>query len=369
MPRTFCLVLHSGYRCRHSGVCCSTDWLIPAEPQVLHVVTALNVSSIDGVGPLFVSTGSNGAAAVGRRADRTCVFYDREGSHLCAIHSAAGANALPSACRHFPREILQDPRGTFISLSHFCPTAADLLLTSDPARALAVIEAPTSLRLDDPVEGLDALDALPPLVRPGLLGDYEGYDAWERAGLATLARADRTYRQAIDLIGAATEDIRSWEPGAGTLGGRVHAAFARAVPALGLNLRKPDARAEFAELASACFPPSAAPVPEFEDVWRKMIEPSLATFDFAIRNYLAARLFGNWIAHQGRGWRTIVGWLRTVLAVVENEMARRCLVSERPLTAADLAAAAGAADLLLLHTVDSEILARHFAPVEGPEPT
>ena len=121
-----------------------------------------------------------------RRARRLRVFRPG-GGRLCIIHRDFGVEALPSACRHFPRKVLHDARGTLISLSHFCPTAAATLLT--PARS-SIVDARPPLRLTSPMEGLDAWDALPPLLRPGLLCDMEGYDTWERAGVAVFAQPD-----------------------------------------------------------------------------------------------------------------------------------------------------------------------------------
>ena len=206
----------------------------------------------------FVAVEDDADPVVARRTDGSCVFFNRDGTRLCAIHQAAGVDALPSACRHFPREILQDPRGTFISLSHFCPTAARMLVNADPSRTLQVIEAPPPLRLTGAVEGLDAREALPPLVRPGLLGDFAGYGAWERACLATLARPGLTSRRALNLISIATDDIREWTPGRETLADRVVAAFSRAVAAGGVNDRTPDRDRDFEQLAARYFPPSAA---------------------------------------------------------------------------------------------------------------
>jgi hypothetical protein len=220
------------------------------------------------------------------------------------------------------------------------------------------------LRLDAGIDGLDALEALPPLVRPGLISDLEGYDAWETASLAVLAQPGLTSRQALDAIAAATEDVREWKPGAESLSARVVLAFGRTkMPSPSV-----DVRASFIDVAAHCFPVPAGPVDRFDDVWARMVAPRIGAFEPAIRNYLAARLFGNWIAYQGRGWRTIVAWLRTSLGVLENELARGCGASGQPLTADDVIAAFAAADRLLVHTVDSDLLGRHFAPAEGPEP-
>ena len=327
---SFCLQMHAGYGCRHIGACCTANWMIPAEPQVLRIVRSSGILG-GGSASLFVPETGGGDPVVARRDDGTCVFFERDGDRLCTIHRIAGAAALPSACRHFPREVLRDPRGTFISLSHFCPTAARLLLDANASNALEVITAPASLCLEEPVEGMDALDALPPLVRPGLLGDFEGYEAWERGSLAVLARPDLTPSAALDIIDAATEDIREWVPGAETLATRVVEAFGRVE---GSRLR--------------------------DDL------PG-THLDTAVNRYLGARLFGNWMAYQGRGWRSIVAWLRLAGDVLNDELLART-VEGRALHDDDFVAAVGAADLFLLHTTDSEVLARRFAAAEGPEP-
>ena len=55
------------------------------------------------------------------------------------------------------------------------------------------------------LEGLDARDALPPLLRPGMLTDLDGYDAWEQRAIGVLARGDLTAEQALARIERATQ--------------------------------------------------------------------------------------------------------------------------------------------------------------------
>src|SRR5262245_2519115 len=121
----FCLDMHAGYRCQHAGACCTAGWTIPAEPPVVHAVEA----HFRAAGRLFVTSTSSpdDPAMVALTTRGACVFYDQAHDRLCAIHRELGAEYLPSACRHFPRVVLTDDRGTFVSLSHFCPTAAALL--------------------------------------------------------------------------------------------------------------------------------------------------------------------------------------------------------------------------------------------------
>jgi hypothetical protein len=154
--------------------------------------------------------------------DGSCLFYDVQHDGLCAIHRDAGTSLMPSACRNFPRVAVRDPRGIFVTLSHFCPTVAGLLLSAD---SIAIVEAPPSLSLAGEVEGLDATGVMPPLLRPGMLMDWEGYDRWEREGIAVLSDRSNTARAALNIIASATQEIRQWSPGAETLATRVMQAF------------------------------------------------------------------------------------------------------------------------------------------------
>jgi Fe-S-cluster containining protein len=376
MP-TWCLSVHADYGCRHAGACCQ-NWTVPAESHVLQVVEARLVRREGVKGPLFVPSTTPGDVSrwnVARDADGSCVFFDRDAGGLCAIHRDAGAGALPSACRHFPRKILCDRRGTFVSLSHFCPTAAAMLLARDP---LQLVEAHPPLRLAEPVEGLDATDALPPLVRPGVLCDLEGYGAWEQACVATFARADLCYQDALDLVAAATEDIRNWRPGSGALSKRVHTAFRDARPEMGADAHAQSRAIETLRALTAGN--DLAHVERFEEAWQELIPFAPPRFDVAMKNYLAARVFANWIAYQGRGLRSIVEWLRTGAAIVRHQMIRRTLEfhAGAPDTGAggaglaldpgDFVEAFRMADLLLLHVVDTQAFAWRVAPLEGPDP-
>ena len=364
----FCLDIHARYQCRHAGACCQ-NWSVPAEPHVVEIVNARQLRRRGVGGALFVASADphDTHAWIARDDRGACVFFDREGGRLCVIHRDAGVEALPSACRHFPRKVLKDARGTLISLSHFCPTAAAMLLTSAP---LATVLAQPPLWLPTPMEGLDATDAFPPLLRPGLLCDIDGYEAWERAGVETFARADLTYDACIDLVGAATEVIRDWGPGDGTLSERVCVAFRRTRPGNGADAGS-HARAieTVATLTAGRVGNDLAPVESFDDKWQRHIGAQFGGFDRGMRNYLAARLFANWIAYQGRGLRSIVEWLRTCAAVVRHQLLRRVLDAGSPPGVHDFIEAVRSADLLLLHVVDTAAFARRVASIEGPDPS
>jgi Fe-S-cluster containining protein len=364
MP-TFSLTLHAGYRCRHSGECCS-NWTVAAEPHVLHVVEARQIRRRGFSGALFVeSPDAHSSWNVARDSNGRCVFFDRDRGRLCVIHDAAGPEALPSACRHFPRMILRDGRGTFISLSHFCPTAAAMLLEPDP---LDIVDVGPPLRLEEPVEGMNAIGALPPLVRPGVLSDLDGYAAWERACIALFARTDLSYQEALDRVADATERVRGWQPGSCSLSARVDAAFREPQQEAGAD---PHAQGRAMDtlrsLSSGSARDDIEHIEAFEDQWVRHVAPS-PDFDRAMRNFLAARVFGNWIAYQGRGLRSIVEWLRTCAAAVRHHALRAAMARPSKPGPIDMLDAFRMSDLLLLHVIDTQAFATRIKALEGPDP-
>ena len=245
---------------------------------------------------------ADGTVAASQHADGTCTFFE-DASHLCAIQHAAGHAALPLSCRMFPRVVLHDGRGTLISLSHFCPTAAGLLFSREDAwPPVGIVDAPPNLTGVGTLDGLDAREVWPPLLRRGVLMDLESYGAWERLGVELLTREGIAPEVSLDALASATGRIETWDPVSATpLRHIVHDAFGTLRP-----------------------PPT--------DV--------LDTQDRALKRWLAARLFGNWMAYQGDGLGAIVNYLRGCLATFTTELAR----DGSPLEAIRRS------DLLIVHT-------------------
>ncbi len=214
----------------------------------------------------IVGTPEGGNVAA-KSTSGACGFFDRE--NLCAIQRAGGHDALPVSCRMFPRSVLMDARGTFVSLSHFCPTAAALLFAPGPPAA--IVEAPASLVNVGPLDGLDARETWPPLLRPGVLMDLESYDAWERRGVELLTRDGVAPDVSLAALDRVSRWIAAWRPEEGPLISRVHDAFATAVP------------------------PTAELRPD----------------DTAVKRWLAARLFACWVAYQKDGLAAIVSYLHS----------------------------------------------------------
>jgi hypothetical protein len=246
----WCLDYHARYRCRHAGACCEAGWTIPFEDGTI----------------------------AARDAHGACSFFDGA-TRLCSIHGTHGRHALPLTCRMFPRIVLHDARGTFMSLSHFCPTAASLLF--EAAGDGAIVTAPAALADVGELDGLDARDAWPPLLRPDVLMDLDSYAAWERRAVTLLTRGDASPADAIAALADVTAAIASWTPGSGELLPVVHGAF--------------DAR--------------LTPSGESDRTSR------------AIKRWLAARLFGSWTAYQRDGLGATVAYLTSCLETFTRELA------------------------------------------------
>ena len=327
---------------------------MPAETHVIEFVRSR--TSTSSREPLFTARDSRGGGTQLRIAHTggACVF--RTGG-ACEIHRDGGESALPVSCRHFPRVILRDQRGTFTSLSHFCPTAAALLF--QPDGRLQRVAAGPSLTCREPIEGMDAREALPPLLHPRMLADVEGYDAWERSVIDTLARAQAA-DTALDQIELATEDVRRWTPSQGSLAGAVRAAFATPLRPVTMARHTRElgiVRAMYRGDVSLDLPGDHAAA------WHRLLPDHKRDLHRAIANYLAARTFANWIAYEGRGLRTVIAWLRAC-----HDVLRAIALSGRQereaLTQDELLEAIRLTDLIMLHSIDSHAFATRALPLE-----
>ena len=355
MP-VYCLDVHAAWRCQHAGACCGAGWSIPIEGAAFESVR-VHFHHPPDAQPYFV-TGTampEGAAAILATAgDGACVFYD---GRLCAIHRDLGPASMPLACQQFPRISLRDARGTFVTLSHFCPTAAGLLLGA--AGTLHVVRAPASLAGGATLEGLDATEELPPLLRPGLLTDIEGYVAWEQESLRVLSCEDNSAEGALDRIEAATRRMLTWRPDECSLSDCARHAFGvdpgRPDPS---TWHTPDDRRRF-ELARAAVPGGleAPRLPANLEAEWDATSTSWTDFSLAARRFVAAHLFGNWVAYHGSSLLTIVRVLKIGLSVLRVEAARaRGTIGMTP--EKRFIEAVRNADLLLVHLSDTPALVR-----------
>lgn len=281
----------------------------------------------------------------------------------CSLQQAGGEEMLPSACRHFPRVFLRDGRGTLVTLSHYCPTAAALLLEDGP---VTVMDAPYPLALAEPIEGLDARDALPPLVRPGLLADLQGYAAWEEAALAAIATAP-SMGVALDRIAAATERVRQWTPLQGRLADAVTTAYATTAMLDG-DGADPALSDGFGAVREVTGPhPLLAVDADFAETWTTLQTDSADVLRRPIANYMAACTFGNWTAYRGQGLRTVVAWLHGCYDVLRVQLLRHAAVAGG-INREVLIESFRMADFIIVHTVPSLEFGRTAAVFEQMAP-
>ena len=321
--RTYWLSMHVPYACRHAGACCAAGWPIPIERVRADAVASLRsprawLRVVQGA-PEDVA----GVLAVSESG--RCVFRGER----CEIHGALGHAALPSACQHFPRRVRLDPRGVFVTLSHYCPTAAELLFTH--TGPVEIVEGPPGLPAGEP-EGLDARDVLPPLLRAGqghisrlrggarsrvpvpglvrqgqvsragarsraegsglarrqrvlpMLMDWDGYYAWERHLVHVLANCGLVAEVALGRLEADLRNLQSWRPSTRSL--------------------------------SSCIVELTATAPEASGT---------GTNDLVLGRYLAARAFAAWSPFGADGVAAAIAELRTALAGVRARQRQHTL--------------------------------------------
>lgn len=370
--QVFALAIHADYRCRHSGVCCSTNWDVPLELPIyrsLAEAVARGAVAPDPsarhLQPFVVGPDlPDEAGAIFERTDAgRCVFLAAE-THLCIVHRDLGAEALPATCRHFPRLAVRDGRGTFITLSHFCPTAASMLFRDD--RGVEIVAAPPAFPPGD-YDGLVVTgDDLPPLLTPTMLMDAAAYTAWERHMVGRCAALRRLPESVLATLARDAQLLRTWKPGGASLAETVAAlppTFEDAPPAETLE----PSLALFRGVMGAV-PDEMRPEPDEERLaapYRSAVRPVWARFTAPLNRYLAGKAFASWTAYQGRGVATIVRGLEAALALVRVEAARQCRDAGRTLDRDLLLEAVRAADFALNHLAIGEDLAADWSAAEN----
>ena len=340
------LSFHAAYRCANAGACCTSNWPIPIETDRHERLRAAMASgalrALARDVPPFIEPAADAdedSAALLATSHGRCVFHDPTGR--CAIHSALGHDALPLACRQFPRVSVIDPRGVSVTLSHYCPTAAALLNDGNngndgndrelegPEGNAAIVVNARAFPAHGEYIGLNARTALPPLLRPGMLLDWDSWWEIERLGVDTLLTGGGSPEEAVGIIRGAAHALLSWRPEDGPLVDAAHRAF-RETDAE----RIPGSRTLIARTLDT--------VP---DEWRTAARWDVASAghtwidDVELRRFLAAHAFANWTIHLDGGLMTWVRSIETALAFVE--------------------AGAGVrqTDLILRHLVDPKVFA------------
>jgi Fe-S-cluster containining protein len=373
-PAIYALSIHADYRCRHSGACCTADWDVPVELPLYRslgeAITSgrvtpaaqakLHSSPLVAVGDL-----PDGAAAmVARTATGDCVFYHRH-SGLCVIHRDLGEPMLPATCRHFPRIAVRDPRGTFISLTHYCPTAAASLFRDDVP--IEIVRGPAAFP-DKAYEGLVVKgEDWPPLLRPDAIADLASYTAWEQHMVARCADLRLSPESVVATLDRDARIVRAVRP---VSGAAIVAAIAQ-LPEAGVSADIPQTlEASLADHAEAmtAVPDEWRPEPDtcgLADAYARDVRPAWGSWNAPLKRYLAAKAFASWTAYQGRGFLTIVRGLDAALALVRVEAARQCRDTGRGLDAALLQEAFREADFALNHLAAGDELADAWSKVEA----
>ncbi len=375
MHSTRALSFHAGWRCRHSGACCSSGWTIPVEAGAeAGLRSALRQGRLSAPTPedglLVREPGLPAGANVrfGRDALGRCLFLDTAGgARLCRVHRELGEAALPSSCRHFPRVALLAPDVTDVTLSSYCPSAASLLFAPRSGDRDAIVGSPTAFPPERDYEGLAARDALSPFLRPGVLMGWAAYRRWEEFCVAELT--GRPPATALATLARAVERVRGWTPAQG----RFDEVLARALDEAAGGVEpgaEPEASAcerLFDLAASACLPGVEPPLRP--RAWRgdfdRFVAPAWRSLGVPIGRYLASRAFGSWMALQGPGLRTTLLSVRAAYAVLRVEAARRGGETQETIGSEELREAIRASDLLLVHLADPEALARLLGAFEA----
>jgi hypothetical protein len=367
--RVRALSIHADYGCRHSGACCRSGWDIAVEPEIeARLDAAVAAGTLPGA-PSWARPQPglpHGARVVLRVSPAgECVFHE---ARACAVHAHLGAPALPSACRQFPRVATLTPLGVSVTLSHYCPTAAGLLFRDEPP--LAIVEEPAAFPASWPFEGLDAREAYPPLLRPGILTSWPFLARFEAHAVTTLARSGAP-EAALASLAATAERLRAWSVDDGPFEAFAGAVLGSAEQAPAASPQPLEAAVTDWERAAAFVPAPLVPASPGSS-WRTTDPGRLAAHVDAgwsrlrapVRRWLAAKAFGSWVALQGDGVRTTVASLRQALGVLRAEASRGCAAAGRELDRPLLEEAVRRSDLLLQHLVDVHALARGLSRCE-----
>lgn len=369
------LSIHADYRCRSSGACCRSGWEIPVE-----VVAEERIHAGIGAGrlhPPFAWSRPAAGLPHGARVvlrvlpSGDCVFLEHGEPRLCAVERQLGVSAMPPACRQFPRVATLTPHGVSLTLSHYCPTAAALLFRDDVA--LAVVADAPAFPASWPYEGLDARDALPPLLRPGVLATWETHFRLEEHAVELLGRQSLSLGQALAVLGAEAEALRAWSVDSGPFDDFAARVIDGAASAPEQAPRFAEALADWERVASLV--PSRNPLPDSPraalaafglERAAAIVDDACAGLRRPVGHWLAAKAFASWLALQGDGLRTSVRGLRVAYGVLRAEAARAAAeAGGGPLDAERLKQAIRRADLLLVHLADAEALARELSRCEA----
>ncbi len=149
--------------------------------------------------------------------------------------------------------------------------------------------------------GLDVRAALPPLLCPDVLMDWDSWHALEDRAVHLLCHVARTPEEGLNWLHGAVEHLRRWRPGSMSLGMAIEEAFKRAG---GERLiHHVDRQRRMAEVMAAVPPGDYdRPAPSGETPRESMAVQ---------QRFLAAHAFASWTGYAGHGIRA---WFRSIEA-------------------------------------------------------
>jgi hypothetical protein len=370
------LSFHRDYRCRHAGACCTSGWTIPVESARFEQLDAAYRSGrvvlplLQTTAPLlrFPQRAGDYTGLLATDDSGRCLFYAPQSASIegasaarhpgsCIIHREFGHQALPDACQQFPRIAVLRPSSVAVTLSHYCPTAADLLFQDGSQAGLEVDPPFTSGRT---LEGLDMREALPPLLRSDALFSWEAFSSWERFIVETLTRDRGSPGNAVGRIAWAAERLREWTPAAGDFDRWAEETLSdsREVDRIApLDHAANSAIAAHRLVADTVPDEVSAPsaITEIERGWDVCLETT-TLFERPVRRYLAARAWASWVGHEARSVRSFVRWIHLAWGVLLTEICRATREIESPLDGQGLKEAFRRTDLLLVHLASPRLI-------------
>jgi hypothetical protein len=209
------------------------------------------------------------------------------------------------------------------------------------------------------LESLDAREAWPPLLRPGVLAGLEAYERWEsrllEEWITPASQGESGLRDTLADAIRWTDIVRAWGPADGAL-----IVWARRPwqPRRGLpSLSADRASTELDYLLNTLM--SRVPAEWRAPRWPQGLTDSTAAgagitrihADAALARYLAVRLAGSWVAYQGRGLRSVMASLVSSYALAALALARN---GDGTVTIGRLTSAVRAADWLQLHLLERD---------------
>jgi hypothetical protein len=213
---------------------------------------------------------------------------------------------------------VQTPLGTSVTLSHYCPTAADLLCSGEP---VTIVTDALSFPAQGQYVGLDVREALPPLLRPDVLMDWNSWQELEAQAVDLLCNRAQTAEDGLGRLQTAVEQLRLWRPGSTSLMTAIEHAFDRARREPPLYRTSTDIERRVAEVLAATpnnevgtrFPENEVGTlfPENESRPRCCTSPGVA------RRFLAAHAFASWAAYLGHGLRSWFRGLEAAYALLQ----------------------------------------------------